>query len=116
MKQGMHSATTRTYPNQLFVARTSLASLRIPTYAWIVMIIMAMGLLATAAIYREREGLRAAQASYQQTQQKFQATQLTNEMLRQDLQTVQQNKQAIARAAQSKLNYVRRNEVVVVVR
>lgn len=116
MKQGIYSSTTRTYPNQLFVARTSVASLRIPNYAWIGMVLLAMGLLATATIYRERQSLRAAQASYNYTQQKFQEAQITNELMRKDLQIMQQDKNTIARGAQNKLNYVRRNEVVVVVR
>lgn len=116
MKQGLNSSTTKMYPNQLVVARASLASLRLPNYTWIVMVLLAMAFLASAAIYREREGLRAAQASFTQTQQKYQEAQINNELLRKDLQTLQQDKNILARAAQTKLNYVRRNEVVVVVR
>lgn len=116
MKQGIHSSTTKTYPNQLVVPRASLSSLRFPNYAWIMMVLMAMAFLATAAIYREQEGLRSAQASFQHTQQKLQQAQLNNEVLRQDVRAMQQDKNVIAREAQNKLKYVRRNEVVVVVR
>ena len=116
MKQGINSSTTKTYPNQLVVARPSLASLNIPNYTWIVMVLLAMGLLAIATMYRERISLRSAQASLNHTQQKFQAAQLNNEVLRKDLQAIQQNKNLIAQEAQNKLHYVRRNEVIVVVR
>jgi cell division protein FtsB len=116
LKQGINSSTTKTYLNQLVVPRASLASLRLPNYAWIVMVLMAMALLATTAIYREREGLRSAQASFNRTQQKFQEAQLNNELLRKDLRAMQQDKNVIAREAQTKLNYVRPNEVLVVVR
>lgn len=116
MKQGLNSSTTRAYPTQLVVARASLIALRLPNYTWIVMVLLAMALLATAAIYRERGGLRTAQASFQRTQQKYQDAQFSTELLRQDLQAAQQNKSVITRAAQTKLNYVRRNEIVVVVR
>ncbi|MFN7928324.1 MAG: septum formation initiator family protein [Blastocatellia bacterium] len=115
MKQGLNSSTTRTYPNQLVVARTSIA-LRLPKYAWIGMVLLAMALLATAAIFRERDGLRAAQASYNRTQQTLQMTQQQTEVLLQSLQNLQQNKTVVAQEAQKKLNYVRPNEVVVVVR
>jgi cell division protein FtsB len=116
LKQGIHSSTTKVHPNQLVVPRTSLSALRFPNYAWIMTVLMAMALLAIAAIYREREGLRSAQASFHQTQQKLQEAQLNNELLRKDVRAMQQDKNVIAREAQNKLNYVRRNEVVVVVR
>lgn len=116
MKQGFDSSSTKTFPTQLVVPRESLASLHIPNYVWIVTTILALALLAVAAIYREREGLRQAQASYQFTQQKAVASQVTNDTLRHDIHALKTDKDVMARTAQEKLNYVRSNEVVVVMR
>lgn len=115
MKEGLNSSTTRTYPTHLVVARTNIA-FRLPKYAWIGMVVIAMALLATAAILRERDGLRAAQASYNRAQQRFQTAEQQTESLKQELQTLQQNKVVTAQTAQKKLNYVRPNEALVVVR
>jgi cell division protein FtsB len=115
LKQGLESST-KTYPSQLVVPHTTLESLRIPNYAWVVTALLALALLAVAAIYREREGLRQAQTSYQYTQEKMQATQTTNGLMRRDIQALKSDKDVITQKAQEKLNYVRPNEVVVVMR
>lgn len=116
MKQGLESSSPKSYPSQLVVPHTSLESLRIPNYVWVVTTLLALALLAVAAVSREREGLRQAQTSYQFTQEKVQASQLNNELLRRDIRALQQDKDVTAQRAQEKLNYVRPNEVVVVMR
>ncbi len=116
MKQGLESSSTKSYPSQLVVPHASLESLRIPNYVWVVTALLALALLAVAAVYREREGLRQAQTSYQFTQDKMQATQLTNGLIRRDIHALKNDKDVIAEKAQEKLNYVRPNEVVLVMR
>ncbi len=113
MKQGFDSSSTKLYSAQLVVPRAAFETLRIPTYVWVVTALLALALLVVAAVYREREGLRRVQASYQFTQQKVEASQLNNEMLRREVQALQQDKEVIARQAQEKLNYIRPNEVIV---
>lgn len=113
MKQGFDSSSTKLYSAQLVVPRAAFETLRIPNYVWVVTALLALVLLAVAAVYREREGLRRAQTSYQFTQQKVEATQLNNELLRRELQALQHDKAVIARETQEKLNYVRPNEVIV---
>jgi cell division protein FtsB len=116
LKQGFDSSSTKLYSAQLVVPRAAFETLRIPTYVWVVTTLLALVLLVVAAMYREREGLRRAQASHQFTQQKVEASQLNNEMLRRDVQDLQRDKDLIARQAQEKLNYVRPNEVIIRVR
>ena len=116
MKQGLESSSTKSYPSQLVVPHTSLESLRIPNYVWVVTGLLALALLAVSAVYREREGLRQAQMSYQFTQDKMQAAQLNNGLLRHDINALKQDKDVITQKAQDKLNYVRPNEIVVVMR
>jgi cell division protein FtsB len=116
LKQGLNSSATKSYPNQLVVPRASLEALRLPNYFWIVTILLALALLATAAIYRERERLRVAQTSYQFTQQKVQAATLNNALLRRDFEAMKHDKNTIAQEAQTNLNYLRPNEVIVVLR
>jgi len=116
LKQSLESSSTKFYPSQLVVPNQSLESLRIPTYVWVVTVLLALALLAGSALYRERDGLRQARTSYQYTEQKLQAAQLNNDLIRHDIQALKQDKGVMARAAQAKLNYVRPNEVVVRVR
>ena len=54
--------------------------------------------------------------SYQFTQDKMQAAQLNNGLLRHDINALKQDKDVITQKAQDKLNYVRPNEIVVVMR
>ncbi len=114
MKQGLESSSTKSYPSQLVVPHASLEALRIPNYVWVVTALLALALLAVAAVYREREGLRQAQMAYQFSQEKVQASQLNNGLLRRDIHALKHDKDVIAQRAQEKLNYLRPNEVVVV--
>ncbi len=116
MKQGLNSSSAKSYPSQLVVPHASLESLRIPNYVWVVTALLALALLVIATVYREREGLRQAQTSYQFTQEKMQASQRDNELLRHDIHALQNDKDVIAQKAQEKLNYVRSNEIVIVMR
>jgi cell division protein FtsB len=116
LKQGLNSSATKSYPNQLVVPHASWEAFRLPNYVWIVMMLIAMALLATAAIYREREGLRTAQRSHQYTEQKMQEANRSNTLLRHNLQALKQDKSALAQQAQTNLNYLRPNEVIVVMR
>lgn len=116
MKPSFDSSSTKLYPSQLVVPHASLKAIRIPTYVWVVMTILALTLLAVAAIYRERDGLRQARNAYQFTQQKWESTQFNNNVLRHSIHSLQPGKEVATRTAQAKLNYVRPNEVVVKVR
>lgn len=116
MKQVLNSSTTKAIPSQLVVPNAVLMSFRIPNYVWVITVLLALALLSIAAVYREREGLRQAQAAYQFTQNKMQASQINNDLLRRDIRALQHDKDVMVRTAQQKLNYVRANEVVVVMR
>ena len=116
MKQGLDSSSTKSYPSQLVVPHASLESLRIPNYVWVVTALLALALLSVAAVYREREGLRQAQTAYQFTQEQAQASQLNNGLLRRDIDALQNDKEVIAQKSQEKLNYVRPNEIVLLMR
>ncbi|HEX4949864.1 MAG TPA: hypothetical protein VFZ34_24575 [Blastocatellia bacterium] len=116
MKPSYESSTTKTYPSQLVVPNAALLSFRLPNYVWVVTVLLALSLLALSAVYRERAGLRQAQTSHQFMQQKVQASQISNDLLRRDIHALQHDKEVMARTAQEKLNYIRPNEVVVVLR
>lgn len=116
MKQGLESSSVKSYPSQLVVPHASLEALRIPNYVWVVTVILALALLAVAAVYREREGLRQATAAHAFTKQKFEISELGNAMTRREIASLKNDKDVIAQKAQEKLNYVRPNEIVVVMR
>lgn len=116
MKQVLNSSTTKAIPSQLVVPNAALMSFRIPNYVWVITVLMALAMLSIAAVYRERAGLRQAQAAYEFTQNKMQASQINNDLLRREIHAMQHDKDGMARTAQQKLNYVRTNEVVVIMR
>lgn len=116
MKQVLNSSTTKAIPSQLVVPNAALMSFRIPNYVWVITVLMALALLSVAAVYRERVGLHQAQAAFQFTQNKMQESQINNDLLRRDIHAMQHEKDVMVRNAQQKLNYVRTNEVVVVMR
>lgn len=116
MKQVLNSSSTKTYPNQLVVPRASWETLVLPKYVWITTIMIAMALLAVATIFREHEGLRLAQSARNYSQQTRNENQVSNELMRREIKSVKQDKEAITREAQGKLNYLKPNEIMLVMK
>ena len=76
------------------------------------MLLIAMVMLAGASIYREHEVLKSAQQSLTATQNQFEIQQGNKLLLQREIKESRQNKEVISRLAQSRLNYVKPNEIV----
>ncbi len=101
------------YSQLLQSTSTFLKGLVIPKYILIMMLLIAMVLLAGASIYREREGLKSAQQSLNHLQQRVEQQQDDKFLLEREIKESRQNKEVITRLVQSRLKYVKPNEIVV---
>jgi cell division protein FtsB len=97
-------------------ARTLVRALRLPSYVWLGMVILAMAALSVTSLVRGREAARTAQASLEMRRQQFEAVKATNGRRRADVQNLKHHPQAAEREARQKLNYVAANEIVIVAR
>ncbi len=100
------------YSQYLTSASAFVKGFVIPKYAMIMMLLIAMVLLAGASIYRERESVKSAQQSLNAVQNKFETEQKNKLLLQREIKESKQNKEVITRIAQSRLGYVKPNEIV----
>lgn len=116
MKLGNNSSLAKTFNLRSLFSRVSLESVRMPKYAIITTVLLALALLAGANIFREREAARAANAVKEQTQSQLANLSKNNAVIRQKTEALRHNKAIIAREAQTKMGFVRPNEIVLVVK
>jgi cell division protein FtsB len=100
------------YSQYLTSISAFLKGMHIPKYALIMILLIAMVLLASASIYRERESVKSAQQSLITVQNKFETEQNNKLLLQREIKESKQNKEVITRIAQSRLGYVKPNEIV----
>ena len=80
------------------------------------MVIAGMALLCGASVIRERDGLRNTWASHQYLKNQLDETRTGNLLIRRELSEVRENREILVQKAQQQLNYLRANEIVVVVK
>ena len=112
MQQNNFFSHKNFYSHYVQPTSTFIKGLVVPKYILIMMLLIAMVMLAGASIYREREGLKSAQQSLTATQNKFESQQDYKLLLQREIKESKQNKEVISRLAQSRLNYVKTNEIV----
>ena len=112
MQQNNFFSHKNFYSHYVQPTSTFIKGLVVPKYILIMMLLIAMVMLAGASIYREREGLKSAQQSLSATQNKFEIQQDNKLLLQREIKESKQNKEVISRLAQSRLNYVKPNEIV----
>lgn len=113
MKPAVNSSWTKYNYHQVAQARTAWWALKVPNYVWLAMMITAAAALSFTTIAREREEVRRAQTAYSQTEGQAKQAQSQNEQLRAGIKGLKNDRRALDRAAQDRLNYVRPNEIVV---
>ena len=112
MQQNSFFSHRNNYSQLFQSSSTFLKGLVIPKYILIMMLLIAMVLLAGASIYREQEGLKSAQQSLTATQHRVEMQQAEKLLVQHEIKESRQNKEVITRLAQSRLNYVKPNEIV----
>jgi cell division protein FtsB len=114
LKPVVNSFSTKAQINPALGVRALWQALSLPSYVWLGMVILAMAALSVTTLVRGREAARLAEASLAARQQQLQAVQATNASLRSDVNDLKRNPAAVAREARKRLNYVAKNEVVIV--
>ncbi len=111
MQQNSFFSHKNNYSQLLQSSSAFLKGLVIPKYILIMMLLIAMVLLAGASIYREQEGLKSAQQALTATRHRVEMQQAEKLLVQHEIKESRQNKEVITRLAQSRLNYVKPNEI-----
>ncbi len=90
--------------------------LRVPNYAWLMLILLTTLALSVSTLLRSRDEHRQAQAAYAYTQSRVDSAGGINQNIRRQTHHLKTNSKASELAAQQRLRLVRRNEVVVAVK
>lgn len=80
------------------------------------MVLGGMALLCGAAVIREHDGLRNTEAAHRYLKNQVQEAQAGNMLIRRELKETRENRQVLVQKAQQDLNYLRNNEIAVVVK
>ena len=113
MKPAVNSSLTKINYGQVATVRAAWWALKIPNYVWLAMILTAATALSLNAMTRESEEVRRAEAARSQTAGRVTQAQTSNQQLKGEVQSLKNDPEVAARAAQERLNYLRPNEIMI---